>query len=250
MSSAVFRMRRFATERMAFHARRIPALRSRLTELFASDLRDLHDALESTELRGHYWVWGGLLLGWARDGAILAHDSLDADFAVADDDFQRLINAVPAIVEAGFKCDRYFANNDGYVTEITVMRRGARFEFFRMFPEAGRLRYFMYGLEQAGPIELEAYLPEQATVPFSFLGRTWLKHEDHELELRSMYGSWEIPDPSWSYTDGPDIEVRRPSHGFEYDWQDGMADLQGIATNPSGKVSGLSNPAVNKTWRG
>ena len=105
----------------------IPALRSRLTELFASDLRDLHDALESTELRGHYWVWGGLLLGWARDGAILPHDSLDADFAVADDDFQRLINAVPAIVEAGFKCDRYFANNDGYVTEITVMRRGARF---------------------------------------------------------------------------------------------------------------------------
>jgi hypothetical protein len=235
MSSAVLRTRRFVAQGMAFHARRIPVLRSRLTERFAADLRDLHDALEATELRGHYWVWGGLLLGWARNGAILPHDSLDADFAVADSDFQRLVSAVPAIIKAGFRCDRRFVNNDGYVTEIAFMRHGASFEFFRMFPEAGRLRYFMYGLEPDGAIELEAYMPEQVTVPFCFLGRTWLKHEDHELELRSMYGTWEIPDPSWSYMDGPDIEVRRPSRSFEYEWQGGVADLTDIAATRSGK---------------
>ena len=75
--------------RLALYARRIPGLKPRLVELFAADLRDLHDALERTDLRGHYWVWSGLLLGWAREGAVLPHDSLDADFAVTDDDFCR-----------------------------------------------------------------------------------------------------------------------------------------------------------------
>ena len=56
--------------RLAFYARRIPALRRRMIELLAEDLRDLHDVLERTNLDGHYWVWAGLLLGWAREGAI------------------------------------------------------------------------------------------------------------------------------------------------------------------------------------
>ena len=167
--------------RLAFYARRIPGLKPRLVELFAADLRDLHDALERTDLRGHYWVWSGLLLGWAREGAILPHDSLDADFAVTDDDFHRLAAAVPEIAKAGFRCDRRFVNNEGRLTEVSFMRHGARFEFFRMFPEGGRLRYFMFDSVAGENIELEASVPEQATVPFSFLGRTWLKHEDHEL---------------------------------------------------------------------
>jgi hypothetical protein len=223
-----FRLRRLAASRLASSLSRIPTLQPQLEQRFTADLRDLNDALRHTELNGHYWVWSGLLLGWAREGAVLRHDCLDADFGVADRDFHRLVKAVPAIVRAGFWCDRRYVSNDGQVTELTFARHGARFEFFRMFPAAGRLRYYMYSIKLNGVIEVEASLPDQATVPFSFIGRTWLKHQDHELELRSVYGAWETPDPSWSYLDTPDIEARRVSRHSHFDWRDGTAALNGL----------------------
>jgi LicD family len=235
MSSTLFRKRGLVEVRLARYARRIPSMRPRLTELFIADLRDLHDVLERTALSGHYWVWGGLLLGWAREGALLPHDD-DADFGVTDDDFHRLVSAVPEITKAGFRCDRRFINNDGRVTEAVFIRHGVRFEFFRMFPDAGRLRYFMYSDERGEAIQLEASVPDQATVPFSFLGRSWLKHEDHELELSSMYGAWEIPDPSWSYLNGSDIDARRPWHETGFDWRGGATALTGnIAQQARGR---------------
>jgi hypothetical protein len=222
-----FRLRHLMATRLASSLSRIPALQAQFVQRFTADLRDLNDALQHTELQGYYWVWSGLLLGWARDGAILPHDCLDADFGVADRDFHRLVRAVPAIVQAGFRCDRRFVSNNGQVTELTFIRHGARFEFFRMFPAAGHLRYYMYNIKLNGVIEVEASLPDQATVPFSFIGRTWLKHEDHELELRSIYGSWDTPDPSWSYLDTLDIEARRASRFSHFDWRDGTAALNG-----------------------
>jgi hypothetical protein len=110
-----------------------------------------------------------------------------------------------------------------------------------MFPEGGRLRYFMFDSMAGENIELEASVPEQAKVPFSFLGRTWLKHEDHELELRSMYGTWEIPDPSWSYWEAPDIYARRTWYFPDYDWRGGataLADDLSMPTRPGGAPAG------------
>ena len=221
----VFRIRHLMITRSAESLSRIKALQPWLMRRFVADLRDLNDALKHTELDGHYWVWSGLLLGWARDGAVLPHDCLDADFAVADQDFQRLVAAVPAIVRAGFRCDRRFVNSDGQVTELTFLRHGARFEFFRMFPADGRLRYYMYDIKLKEITQVEAFVPEQETAPFSFLGRTWLKPKDHALELRSVYGSWEVPDPSWSYLDTLDLTARRVSPYPHFDWRDGTVAL-------------------------
>jgi hypothetical protein len=230
----VFRLRHLMVTRLASSLSHIRVLRPWLMQRFVADLQVLNDALRHTELDGSYWVWSGLLLGWARDGAVLPHDCLDADFAVADRDFHRLADAVPAIVRAGFRCDRRFINSAGQVTELTFMRHGARFEFFRMFPAAGRrLRYYMYSIKLDGITEMEAFVPEQETVPFSFLDRTWLKPKDHQLELRSVYGSWEVPDPSWSYLDTLDVDARRPSPYSNFDWRDGAVSL----TEPSSRHS-------------
>jgi len=220
-----FRARHLVATRLASSLSHIPALRPWLVRRFISDLQDLNDALRNTELEGYYWVWSGLLLGWAREGAVLPHDCLDADFGVADCDFYRLVGAVPAIVRAGFRCDRRFISSTGQVTELTFIRHGARFEFFRMFPVDGRLHYYMFNIRLKGITEVEASLPEQQMVPFLFVGRTWLKPKDHELELRSVYGSWELPDPSWSYLDTLGIEARRVSPHSHFDWRDGAVAL-------------------------
>lgn len=219
LTEAYAQRRLWFAERLAVHARRISLLRPSLTAGFVNDLRRLNDALRSTDLDGCYWVWSGLLLGWAREGTVLPHDSMDADFAVLDRDFWRLMEAVPAIENAGFRRYRRFLNNDGEVTEVAFMRHGARFEFFRMFPDDNRLKYFLYGSENGKAIELQASQPNQAMASFDFIGRAWLKHEDHELELRSIYGSWEVPDASWSFLNGLDIETRSPWLRSDWRWQ-------------------------------
>lgn len=229
-----FRMRRIVVARLAHRAQRVPALQPHFVERLATNLRHLHDTLEGTELRGRYWVWSGLLLGWAREGAILRHDSLDADFAVNDRDFHLLARSVPALVQAGFRCDRCFMNNQGVITELTFTRNGAKFDFFRMFPESGTMRYFMYAIRWNGILEMEACLPEQPKVPFSFVGRTWLKPQDHERELTAVYGSWQVPDLGWSYLNQPDIVVRRPSLHRHFDWPHGVKDLPEELLRPGG----------------
>jgi hypothetical protein len=227
-----FRLRRLVEVRIALLLTRIPPLRPRLVARFAADLRRLNDAVSGTEIDGYYWVWSGLLLGWAREGAILKHDCLDADFGVDDRNFDRLLRTVPTLVAAGFRPDRRFVNNAGEVTELTLMRHGARFEFFRMFPVGDSLRYFSYNITMKGVTEMEACVPDQGTVPFQFLGRTWLKHEDHDLELRSIYGTWEIPDESWSYLDDLAVVACRSSRFSHFDWR---PDAKGSWGIPGGR---------------
>ncbi|MHB1593855.1 MAG: hypothetical protein ACYCO9_06260 [Streptosporangiaceae bacterium] len=217
----VFRMGHLAQSRLGEATRRIPALRPRLIARFTDDLRYLHDVLQATPLRDHYWVWSGMLLGWAREGAILEHDSQDADFAVLDKDFDRLVSAAPTLVRAGFACDRRFVNNDGVVTELTFARHGARFDFFRMFPAGDRLRYYTYSISLKEILELEFTIPSQPLVPFDFIGRTWLKPEDHELELKEIYGEWRVPDPEWSYLEAGGLVERRISQYSHFDWRGG-----------------------------
>jgi hypothetical protein len=200
---------------------RLPALRSLLVERFSNDLRDLNDVLEKTSLREHYRLMHGLLLGWAREGGIMPHDVLDVDIAIADEEFYRMTEAIPALLKAGFKCSRRFINNDGQLTEVTFSKHGAGFDFFRMFSDGDRAWYYLYDATTV----LRASIPDQEAVPFVFLNRTWLKSKDHELELRSIYGSWEIPDPSFSYLDCLNIESRYPVRYKQYEWRGGLAAL-------------------------
>src|SRR5713226_9809326 len=116
---------------------RFRVLRRPLRSLLARDLQRLNDVLATSELAGRYWVFGGLLLGWAREGSILRHDTRDADFAIRCEDLRSLYASVPALNRAGFRCLFRFSNNADEVTELTFMRRGAKFEFFGMKPENG-----------------------------------------------------------------------------------------------------------------
>jgi len=187
---------------------------------FVADLRRLHDTLADTEFSGHYWVWAGMLLGYAREGNLLAHDR-DADFALLPQDIPRLLAAVPNLRRAGFKPFQQFRNYKGELTEFTFRSHRAKFEFFVFSPIDDKLRYTVYGYPPDNLVEIDAEIPNQDLVHFDFLGRSWLKHADHEQELKAMYGNWRIPQKNWDYLrDDCAVVDKRPWANTDILWPD------------------------------
>jgi len=205
---------------------RVPVLGRSLTRLndrlfvreFTRDLRRLHDVLAGTELAGRFWVWAGMLLGWAREGRLLAHDR-DADFALLPEDVPRLLRAALALRRAGFRPWLQFRNNEGQVTQFTFRRHRTKFEFFVFEPVDGMLRYYSHGWPPDHLVEVQARVPDQELVPFDFLGRTWLRHADHERELESIYGDWRTPHHDWYYLEDDRAAVcHRPWVNTDTSW--------------------------------
>jgi len=177
----------------------------------------LADATRATPLDGHYWIVGGLLLGWAREARPLASDLFDADFAYLDEDHERFLATVPALASAGFVPRHRFIASDGRHVEHRFRRRGIHFEFFRMTPVGDRWQYSMFDLGES-PAELIAHVPAQRRVPFRFLSRDWHKVLDHDLALRSIYGEWRVDRPDWAFTRDHAIVKRIPIAPFSIDW--------------------------------
>jgi hypothetical protein len=176
--------------------------RRRRSALFERDLRLLNDVLADSPLAGHYWVWGGMLLGWAREGRLLPHDTGDADFGFAAQDAALFDQAEAQLLAAGFTRGFRFHSRAGVCTERVVVRHGFKFEFFRMDAVDPRTYAFhVYGLGRTGPVEVVGHLPVEELEPFDFLGRTWMKPRDHDLLLRTCYGDWHTPDASWEWFD-------------------------------------------------
>jgi hypothetical protein len=187
---------------------------------FKKGLARFNDVLEQTELAGRYWVFSGMLLGWAREGDLLPRDR-DADFGILPDDVPRLMRAVPKLVEAGFLPHKQFRTNDGKLVELMFLRRRAVYDFSIFFPRDGELQYFMFGWPPDQLVEVEKRLPVQNLVRFAFLGRTWLRHEDYVRELELNYGDWRTPHRGWNYlTDGPNMVSSKPWVNTDTSWRD------------------------------
>jgi hypothetical protein len=184
-----------------------PLARHRMLE---SNMVALHDALAQTPLAGRYWVWGGALLGWAREGRLLAHDN-DADFALFREDLPAFRAGWAALAAAGFDLGIIFVNNDGQATEFVFYKDHLRFEFFIFDRDGSGIRYWLF--YPPGKLEMLGRLPWDGVEPLNFLGRTWLKPRDHEAHLAAMYGDWRTPEPGYDYvTDEKSIVAR-------YRWQ-------------------------------
>jgi hypothetical protein len=166
------------------------------------DLERLHGVLEGSPLAGRYWLWGGVVLGWAREGRILVHDQKDVDIAYEAGDEDRFAASRPALVEAGFQPWFRYQSNEGVITETTFVRHGAKYEFWRMERVGEELEYHVYGCDLEGqPVQIRSRVPWQPLECFDFAGSQWLKTLDHDRELTILYGDWRTPDPAWDYVE-------------------------------------------------
>ena len=189
-------------------------------EAMAADLRLLNDVLATTPLSGRYWLFGGLVLAWAREGALMPHDVLDADFAVLAEDMPLLESVFPALIAAGFAPLHRFPGSTGPATEYSFSRGPRKFEFFRIDPAGDRFRFHNYAQHGArGPVMNVCELPAQPREQIVFLDRTWLKVVDHDAELTANYGNWRTPNPDWDYLDSPSIVATEPWDPSSFSWR-------------------------------
>jgi hypothetical protein len=184
-------------------------------------------------------MWGGLLLGWAREGRPLGHDLFDADFGFCIEDKEHFAEGAHALMAAGFEPHFRFRNNAAEVTEWVFLRNEARFEFFALRRHDGMLRYHIHslaalhdfsraGAHQGQPVQGIGEIQDQPVEEIRFLGRIWRKHLDHESELVELYGDWRTPDPEWWYMDSPSIIHLEPWRYPEQSWDGSLGEALAV----------------------
>ena len=122
----------------------------------------------------------GTLLGAVREEDFIAHDE-DVDLALLSEDKERLFDALPEVIEAGFTIARY--NRRGV---LSVMRRGEYIDLYLFRPIGNGRR------SCDGWIVLEEHLTDVA--PFCFKGAEYLAPRAYEDYLVTEYGpNWRTP---------------------------------------------------------
>ena len=100
-----------------------------------ADLQLLNDVLACSALAGRYWIFGGMLLGWAREGDLIRSDLDDFDFGFRASDLDAFRVAMVDLVKAGFLPRYRYPSAFEAVTALTFVRHGTKFEFYRMDPD-------------------------------------------------------------------------------------------------------------------
>lgn len=176
----------------------------------------LHDVLADTPMHNKYWICGGALLGWAREGALLKHDP-DVDFHFWREDLPIFLKSIPALQAAGFAPDSVWVNAKGRATEYRLKYKLCGFEFFEAVRAGKNTQCTFYGgnISKGAPVsEIIFETPGCELAEFEFYGRTWLKPADHEAYLRAQYGDWKTPDKKFeSHRDSRAIVSSTPIAG-------------------------------------
>ena len=118
-------------------------------------------------------------------------DDPDVDFFARAEDTPQVLAGLRLLERAGFQRLYRYVNNEGEATEWSPQRGPVKFEFFRLFPQAGRLRYYCYTAADQWLFEL----PEMRWGSLVWLDRQWQKPVDHDAYLTAEYGDWRVPQP-------------------------------------------------------
>ncbi len=158
----------------------------------------LHDVLADSPIHGKYWLCGGLVLGYVRQGGMLPHD-MDIDFHYWRSDREKLETSLDLLLKSGFKIHACWKNNSGEITEYALKYKTViKFDFLEVNRVNNKMQWYCYG---GGPIiqQIRYAVPVHDLEKIELYEREWLKPADHELYLTSMYGDWRTPNPKYRF---------------------------------------------------
>jgi hypothetical protein len=165
----------------------------------------VHNVLQGSALDGHWHLWAGALIGWARHGALLDFDLNDIDLAIDEAHLATLVALLPEFERAGLSVMQTYVSNDGAVREVALERDGVRVDLFVFRSIAGFWDYRVFGDLHGRPSEFVCRVARQPLEMITLAGLQWPKSADHDTELTSIYGDWRTPNPAWSYRDDHSI---------------------------------------------
>lgn len=201
--------------------KRLPIINRIYRRRLISGMHLLHEVLSDSPLCDRYWLCGGALLGYARNGGLIAYDS-DVDFHYWQDDKDKFLASVPMLEAAGFKRRYYCTNTEGEVTMYKLAnKKGVGFDFFAAHKVDGNTRWWHYGrkiLKKSTPTLALCETPGCELETFEFYGKQWLKPKNHEEYLGALYGDWRTPKPDYCWARDSKAIIQRIALSGKYSW--------------------------------
>ncbi|MBF0153677.1 MAG: LicD family protein [Magnetococcales bacterium] len=185
---------------IAVHGFKISSACRLFDKMFQSNLLKFQVIVAEPPFKDHIVLWGGVLLGWMREGRILPWDR-DADFLIFDSERHLLPELISRLEAAGFELMITYFANDGVASEYSFVKGGRKFDLFIMKRELGMAQYLLFHrLSPKHPQSLiTCAFPWHGTERGWFLGREWTIPARTDEHLASIYGQWRMPNPAYRY---------------------------------------------------
>ncbi|MDR0673269.1 MAG: hypothetical protein LBF93_06355 [Zoogloeaceae bacterium] len=162
--------------------------------------RSVVSALNETPMKGRYWLCGGGVLGYARCGSFLSHDS-DIDFHYWAEDETLFCQVTRDLGNLGLEQVLTYINNDGKPIVHKFSHKGIGIDFFPCWRDNGFI-YWMSNISRHRSRPARQFLsrvPDQQMKEVEFLGVPVFMPKDTDQYLTSLYGDWRIPMPDYCY---------------------------------------------------
>lgn len=153
-----------------------------------------------TPMQSRFWICGGVLLGYAREGAIIRGDT-DIDFHYWVEDEALLLEVLQGLPGKEFEYVGRYVNNEGVVTQHVLKVLGVKVEFFAAWRKDNCIEWNCYTTRHWNrPIrQFLNRIPDLQFEPVQFYEVEVFKPVDHDLYLRALYGDWRKPMTDYTY---------------------------------------------------
>jgi len=157
-------------------------------------------ALEQTPMKGSYWLCGGILLGYAREGRLLRHDT-DIDFHYWKEDEEKMRETWEMLPRFGFKQVKIIRSNNNHPSQYVFKFGKVKVEFFLAWREEGKVNWYCYTTKHWNRPSRQFLnqIPDLEISGIEWYGVPVKKPADHDLYLTSIYGDWRVPMKGYVY---------------------------------------------------
>ncbi len=169
-----------------------------------SNLVEAHKILNSINVT--HWLTDGTLLGYYREGKLLAHDK-DADLGVFIKDYKPEI--ITAFKKKGWKL-RYVFGKLSVGFELTFEKNKEHIDLFFFYEEGDKFWHGAWSYFDGKKRNLIKYYYDKFSLKETdFLGEKFLIPADTLHYIETKYGKdWKTPQKNWDWAFGPKNAVK------------------------------------------